>query len=148
VQYFGINIFVQSAIMEFYYSGQYLKHIKKLRLTISQHLFSYSKVLLAHLPENTRLSSPQGGLVLWVQIPGLNSNKLLVEAAKQNIHFRTGSEFSTLGLYQDCFRINFGWPIAKSGKEDDKQNKDGAVHRYQQLVTLCELAKKQLSDTY
>jgi DNA-binding transcriptional MocR family regulator len=144
VQYFGINIFVQRAIMEFYYSGQYLKHIKKLRLTISQHLYSYSKVLLAHLPKNTRLSSPQGGLVLWVQIPGLNSNKLLVEAAKQNIHFRTGSEFSTLGFYQDCFRINFGWPITQRPISDDVKNDDDALHRYQQLVILCELVSKQL----
>lgn len=145
VQYFGINIFVQSAIMEFYYSGQYLKHIKNLRLKISQHLYSYSKVLLEHLPTNTRLSSPQGGLVLWVQIPGLDSNKLLAAAAKQNIHFRTGSEFSTLGLYQDCFRINFGWPIVKSDQKHNKQNKNTAAYRYQQLVTLCELASEQVN---
>jgi len=145
VQYFGINIFVQSAIMEFYYSGQYIKHLKKLRLAISQHLYIYSKVLLKHLPESTRLSSPQGGLVLWVQIPGLDSNKLLEEAAKQDIYFRTGSEFSTLGLYQDCFRINFGWPIAKSFTESNAQNQDDSTQRYQQLVTLCELVNKQLS---
>ena len=73
-----------------------------------------------------------------------DSNKLLVEAAKQNIFFRTGAEFSTLGLYQDCFRINFGWPITKSYIKGDEQSKDSAVQRYQQLVTLCELANKQL----
>jgi len=144
VQYFGVNIFVQGAIMEFYYSGQYIKHVKKLRLTMSQHLFCYSKVLLEHLPDNTRLSSPKGGLVLWVQVPGLNSNRLLTEAAKQNIYFRAGSEFSTLDVYQDCFRINFGWSIAVSAKE--KSRRDCAVHRYQQLVSLCVLVCKQLMD--
>lgn len=145
-QYFGINIYVQSAIMEFVHSRQYLKHLKKLRLTISQHLHSYSKVLLEHLPEHSRLSSPQGGLVIWVQIPGLDGNKLLIEAAKQNIHFRTGAEFSSLGLYQDCFRINFGWPIAKNYSGDTEQSKDDAVHRYQQLVTLCQLVHNQFNN--
>jgi len=145
-QYFGINIYVQSGIMEFFHSRQYFKHLKKLRLTISQHLYLYSKLLLEHLPEHSRLSSPQGGLVIWVQIPGLDGNKLLVEAEKQNIYFRTGSEFSTLGLYQDCFRINFGWPIAKNHTGDNEENNDDAVHRYQQLVSLCQLVHKQLNN--
>jgi DNA-binding transcriptional MocR family regulator len=145
-QYFGINIYVQSAIMEFVHSRQYLKHLKKLRLTISQHLHCYSKALLEHLPENSRLSSPQGGLVIWVQIPGLDGRKLLIEAAKQNIHFRTGTEFSSLGLYQDCFRINFGWPIVKNYSGDIDKSKDDAVHRYQQLVTLCQLVHDQFDN--
>lgn len=41
VQTFGVNIFIQSAIAEFLYSGQYLKHLRKLRLAINQQMLSY-----------------------------------------------------------------------------------------------------------
>jgi DNA-binding transcriptional MocR family regulator len=148
IQTFGINIFVQSAILEFFYSGQYIKHLRKLRLTINQQMLSYYQILNENLPATTRISTPHGGLVMWIQIPELDSDKLLNEAIKHNIYFRVGSEFSTIGLYRDCFRINFGWPIHSkltTNDVDDKYVMD-AAQRYQQLLTLCQLVKSQLDD--
>ncbi|NQZ81313.1 MAG: PLP-dependent aminotransferase family protein [Colwellia sp.] len=146
IQTFGINIFVQSAILEFFYSGQYIKHLRKLRLTINQQMLSYYQLLKDKLPKNTRISTPHGGLVMWIQIPDLDSDKLLIKAIKHDIYFRVGSEFSTIGLYRDCFRINFGWPIQHKSLIDNIEEIDGAIRRYQQLLTLCQLVKVQLED--
>ncbi len=148
IQYFGINIFIQSAIFEFLYSGQYLKHLRKLRLAISQQMVSYYQLLKENLPSSARISTPQGGLVMWIQIPQLNSERLLSDAIKHGIYFRVGSEFSTIGLYQDCFRINFGWSIKDKLLTDNSEgteDKQAKTLRYQQLLCLCQLVKEQLS---
>ncbi|SFC71557.1 PLP-dependent aminotransferase family protein [Pseudoalteromonas denitrificans] len=140
VQNFGINLIVQNTFCEFIYSGQYLKHLKKLKLKLNQNVRDYHKLLIAHLPKQARISTPNGGLVLWVQIPNLNSKKLLKLAIKENIYFRAGFEFSTLDLYQDCFRINIGWSI----NDNNDVNNTEAVNRYEQLIKLCGLIKKQI----
>jgi len=140
IQHFGVNLTVQGTLFEFVYSGQYSKHLKKLRLTLNQNLRDYHKLLSLHLPKEARISTPQGGLVLWVQIPQLNSQELLKVAAKEKIYFRAGNEFSTIGLYNDCLRINIGWSI----NDTNKLSEDG--RRYQQLIKLCELINRQLRD--
>jgi len=144
VQYFGINIFIQSAIAEFFYTGQYLKHLRKLRLAINQQMVSYYQLLKENLPPTSRISTPQGGFVMWIQIPGLDSDKLLCEAINNDIYFRVGSEFSTIGLYQNCFRINFGWPIEDKSADDGTDDKAAVIKRNRQLLTLCQLVKTQL----
>jgi len=140
VQTFGVNQPVQNTLFEFIYSGQYSKHLKKLKLKLNQNVRDYHKLLRTFLPKSARISTPEGGLVLWIQVPKLNSQALLEEAIKKQIYFRAGNEFSTLNLYKDCFRINIGWSIHATDETDDK------AKRYQQLITLCELIKSQLNN--
>jgi DNA-binding transcriptional MocR family regulator len=140
IQHFGVNLTVQSTLFEFVYSGQYSKHLKKLKLTLNQNVRDYHKLLSQHLPKQARISTPEGGLVLWVQVPQLDSEELLKVAAKEKIYFRAGNEFSTIDLYKDCFRINVGWSINVTNKASE----DGK--RYQQLIKLCELINCILSD--
>ena len=133
IQNFGVNQVVQNMLFEFIYSGQYKKHLKKVKLALNQNVRDYHKLLCKHLPKNSRISTPQGGLVLWIQVPNLNSHALLQNAIKHQIYFRSGNEFSTLALYNDCLRINIGWSLNTT---DDKY---GAATLYQQLIKLCEL---------
>jgi DNA-binding transcriptional MocR family regulator len=139
IQHFGVNQIVQNTLFEFIYSGQYSKHLKKIRLKLNQNARDYHSLLSEHLPKLARISAPEGGLVIWIQVPQLNSQSLLKEAIKEEIYFRAGNEFSTIGLYKDCLRINVGWAIHGPTKLSEE-----AKH-YQQLITLCELIKKQLA---
>jgi DNA-binding transcriptional MocR family regulator len=140
VQSFGVNHPVQNAICEFIDSGQYLKHLKQLRLTLAQHALDYHVLLREHLPPQARLSAADGGMVIWIQIAGLDSQQLLTAARAQGIFFRGGNEFSTLDLYQDCFRLNIGWSIAG----DCALSPEGQLR--QQLISLCALISQLLSQ--
>jgi len=149
VEYFGVNLAAQYTLTEFIYSGLYLKHLRKLRLKLSQHSREYHQLLMTHLPNNAKISMPKGGIVIWVQVPNLDSYKLFEEAKKHNIYFRPGFEFSTIDLYQDCFRINIGWPIqsqkiAKDSSYD--KNQSMANQRYQEFLKLCELINLQVKS--
>ena len=87
---------------------------------------------MANLPADTRISLPEGGMVLWLQIPGIDALKLETEANKQEVDIRSGISFSTHDAYLDCIRINCGWPLIYS---EDK------ISAYQQLIRLCQLIK-------
>jgi len=140
IQHFGVNLTVQSTLFEFIYSGQYSKHLKHLKLKLNQNVRDYHKLLSQYLPKQARISTPQGGLVLWIQVPQLNSQVLLNVAAKEKIYFRAGNEFSTIGLYNDCLRINIGWSINGTSQTPEERE------RHQQLIKLCELIKATLGD--
>jgi DNA-binding transcriptional MocR family regulator len=58
-------------------------------------------------PEGTRVSRPQGGFVLWVEMPKKVDSILLYKKAKgQGITIAPGSIFSIEGKYRNCVRLN------------------------------------------
>jgi DNA-binding transcriptional MocR family regulator len=143
IRNYGVNLVVQNMLYEFIYSGQYAKHLKKLKIKLNQNVRNYHKLLSQNLPKNARISTPQGGLVLWIQIPNLSAQALLSQAIEHKIYFRVGNEFSTLDLYKDCFRINIGWGITDNYSINETEQPK--FLRYKQLITLCHLIKKQFN---
>lgn len=115
----GQNTVVQSGIADFLNSGQYRKHLALVRSRLNANMCAYQNLLKTMLPENVAISQPRGGLVLWVQVPGLDANTLELEAASANLDLRLGSFFTTRPkLYQEYFRINIGWALTDSYDEE------------------------------
>ena len=68
--------------------------------------------LLRAFPSGTRLSRPQGGLVLWVELPEeFDTNVLYEQASAERIAFVPGQMFSASGRYRNCLRLNCGNPM-------------------------------------
>jgi len=138
VQYFGVNNIVQHTVYEFINTGQYAKHLKKLTSTLASHARQYHSLLRELLPDNTKISVAEGGMVIWLQLDNMHSQTVLKAALKHDVPFRAGSEFTTLEYYQNCLRLNIGWPIVANEKDTaDKQAE--AVALRSKLVILCEL---------
>ena len=78
----------------------------------------YLSYLAQHLPQDVNISNPQGGMVLWLQIPTLNQQTFAQAVATQNLDIRLGHLFSTLDLYSNCLRINFGYSLGGEAKQD------------------------------
>lgn len=108
VRTLGHNQPVQLALADYIANGYYDKHLKKVNKALSSHYAEYIQYLQRHLPDDSELLTPHGGLVLWIRIPQLDTEKLAIELVKQKIHIKPGNVFSTTSLYQDCFRINIG----------------------------------------
>ncbi|WP_417594849.1 PLP-dependent aminotransferase family protein [Oceanospirillum sp.] len=111
VNHFGISTPVQAGLADFINTGQYRRHLNRARIQLQKNLKDYREYLLAHLPEGSAVSQPTGGMVLWLQIPGLNSQSLWQQAIKEGLDLRIGPAFTTLDYYQDYVRINAGWPL-------------------------------------
>lgn len=131
---YGINYITQMSFAEFFNGGEYRTYIKRVQHVLYRQLQDYQQLLQQQLPENARISMPDGGLVLWIQIPELDATQLEKDAQEQGIDIRSGTNFSTLPLYKNYFRINCGWPL-------DEVLTDNTSPR-QKLLSLCQMIKK------
>jgi DNA-binding transcriptional MocR family regulator len=101
----------QAAMAHFLGNGRYEYHLKKLRKALHTQYLKYTQAIIEYFPEGTKLSRPQGGFVLWVELPKkVNASKLRLEAMKHHISVVPGKIFSVRCNYNNFIRISFGKP--------------------------------------
>jgi DNA-binding transcriptional MocR family regulator len=128
----GTPVILQKTIANFLRDGGYDHHLRSIRRAYQNQLHLFSQAVLRHFPAGTRLSRPQGGFVLWAELPNrVDTHKLHTEALKLRIAIAPGVLFSVKERYRNCVRINCGIPWGEPIE--------------QAVRTLGELAKKQLA---
>ena len=101
----------QAAIAHFLQIGRYEYHLKGLRRALHSQCLRYMQGIVDYFPEDTKVSRPHGGFVLWVQLnKKVNAFKLRTEAMKHNISIMPGKIFSASCNYSNCIRISYGKP--------------------------------------
>ncbi len=126
----GTPVVLQKTVSDFLRNGGYDHHLRSIRRAYQNQLHLFSQAVLRHFPEGTRLSRPQGGFVLWVELPpGVDTLRLHRDALKHRINIAPGALFSVKDRYRNCLRLNCGLPWSEPI--------EAAVR------TLGELARKQ-----
>jgi DNA-binding transcriptional MocR family regulator len=122
---------LQITLAEFLESGGYARHLRALRRHFAQQVQQTSQAVFDYFPSGTRVTRPQGGFVLWVELPAkCDALRLHREALAENIGLMPGPMFSaSKKTYRNCIRLSCGYPW--SGRID------------QALLRLGELAKAQ-----
>jgi DNA-binding transcriptional MocR family regulator len=101
----------QQAIAHFLGIGRYEYHLKKLRKALHTQCLRYLQAIMQYFPEHTKVSRPQGGFVLWVELDKkLNAYQLYREALKHHIAVAPGQLFSVQGQFGNCLRISYARP--------------------------------------
>lgn len=101
----------QHAIAHFLSIGRYEYHLKKLRKVLHTQCLRYIQGIMQHFPAQTKVSRPQGGFVLWVELDKkLNAYLLYQEALKRQVAVAPGQLFSVQGLFSNCLRISYARP--------------------------------------
>ncbi len=101
----------QAAMAHYLQHGRYEYHLKNIRRALHTQCLRYLQAIIDHFPEDTKVSRPHGGFVLWVQLnKKVNTFKLRAEAMKYNISVVPGKIFSANCNYNNCIRISFGKP--------------------------------------
>lgn len=113
---YGVALPTQLAVADFIDSGQYAKHVRHRRAKLLDLRRQYLDYLAEHLPAGVNISNPQGGMVLWLQVPGLDCEAFAIAVDQHKLDIRLGKLFSTLDLYRDCLRINIGYPLEGEAK--------------------------------
>lgn len=103
----------QTAVAKYLSGGSFDKHLSQLRRTLRSQIQQYIKAVLEFFPEGTRVSLPQGGYILWVQLPeGINSLALFERARERMISIIPGPAFSSeKGRFHDYIRISCSYPL-------------------------------------
>lgn len=101
----------QLAIAEFIAKGHYLLHLRRMRKQYKRNCDLMIEWINRYFPTGTRVSQPQGGFALWVELPEefdtYTLNRLL-EA--HDVQVANGNIFSAAGKYRHCIRLNFANP--------------------------------------
>lgn len=96
----------QMAVSEFIAQGYYEKHLRRVRRDYRRDRDAVIGWLKREMPEGTRISYPQGGYLLWVELSDhIDSNELNQQAKLEGVSIAPGTLFSASGKYKNFMRI-------------------------------------------
>lgn len=97
----------QLAVAEFLTNGGYDHHLRRIRRIYARQTALLREAVARHFPAGTRVSRPEGGYILWVEMPeGFDSFTLYEAALREGIGIAPGQIFTLGDGYRNCFRIN------------------------------------------
>ena len=97
----------QMALAEYLSSGGYDRHLRRLRRRCKDGVRRVIAKVGECFPEGTRVTRPQGGYVVWVELPrGLDALRLHSDALAESISIIPGPIFSATRRYRNCLRLN------------------------------------------
>lgn len=102
----------QEALSRYLQRGGYERHLRQLRQVLEAQRDRALKAVARHFPAGTRVTQPQGGYFLWLELPrGVDALQLHRLALSQRISLAPGQLFSAdHARFGHCVRINFGHP--------------------------------------
>ncbi len=99
----------QRALAGYLAKGGYDKHLRQLRHQLMLQQLQYSQAISAHFPSDIRMTPPQGGYFLWLQLPEtVDSLALFQSAIRHNISLAPGHMFSSKQQFANYIRLNVG----------------------------------------
>ncbi len=122
----------QLTVAAFLANGGYERHLRQLRRTYQRQMSRMTQAICQYFPPETRVTRPQGGHVLWLELPPeFEVMELYQEALQGKISIAPGVIFSPSESYSNCLRLNCGLPWSEPIN--------------QAMETLGMLVKKQLA---
>ncbi|MCW5624399.1 MAG: PLP-dependent aminotransferase family protein [Burkholderiales bacterium] len=99
----------QAAIAEFLAHRSVDRHLRPLRQTLMRQLDGMSAAVSRYFPAGTRVTRPEGGYQLWVELPeSVDALELFRLALDHDISLAPGPIFSAHRGFGHCIRLNFG----------------------------------------
>lgn len=110
-----------AAIAHFLENDRYEHHLRGMRKQLHTQSLRYLQAVADYFPEDTLVTRPMGGFVLWLALnEDINTFELYELALKHKISFAPGRMFSLQDRYRNCLRISFGNPWSKPVEEGIK----------------------------
>ena len=102
---------VQMAIADYLRSGNYDRFMRKVRKSYQEQVGQMRSAIAKYFPEETRVSLPRGGFVLWVELPKpVDGVELFSAALARGVSFTPGELFSPRQKFRNYIRVCAGLP--------------------------------------
>jgi len=103
------NPLAHETIANFLENDRYENHLRKLRQTLHRNTLQFHRLIGEHFPEDTRVSRPQGGFHLWVELnKKTNTIELYNKVITHKISFTPGRMYTLRNQYNNCLRLSTG----------------------------------------
>ena len=102
---------IQDGIALYLRQDSYDAHLTRLREALVTQQSALLSSLQKHFPNGYRVTRPDGGYFVWVELPrGVDSLELHRLALEQGISLAPGPIFSPRREFRNCVRLNYGHP--------------------------------------
>jgi DNA-binding transcriptional MocR family regulator len=92
----------------------YDRHLRALRRQLKSQTFNIAEAIRKCFPEGTRLCLPQGGALLWVQLPTrISGSDLYLRALEHHISILPGRACAIGEGFESFIRIGCGYPFTE-----------------------------------
>lgn len=99
----------QLAAAEYMASSDYERHLRRLRIALRSQRERMAEAIARYFPVGTRLSMPDGGLTLWLELPDkLQSKKVFDAALREGVLVAPGEMFSNSNRFDHFLRLSCG----------------------------------------
>jgi DNA-binding transcriptional MocR family regulator len=118
----------QEVIAQFIRDGGYDHHLRRLRAALKTQMHQMVDAVARHFPAGCRLSLPQGGLLLWIELPRhVDSREVFALARLEHIGVAPGAAFSISRRFDHFIRLQYGDPWSPK--------LEAAIQKLGQIVT-------------
>ncbi|MGE4318330.1 MAG: PLP-dependent aminotransferase family protein [Deferribacterales bacterium] len=105
------NDIMQLTLAHYLASGKMPRHLRRMNSNFKAQVETYTYHILKNFPEGTRVTRPKGGFVLWAEMPEqVDTLDMYPRALDEKISFSPGGIFTSQQKYNNCMRINCGFP--------------------------------------
>jgi len=103
----SVNSPGQLALAHILQHGHYDREVRRSASEYVRAIARMTDRVTQLFPEDTRVSRPAGGFVLWVELPeDINTTALMAQAMDEGVSFAPGPLFSASGKFGHCLRLN------------------------------------------
>jgi DNA-binding transcriptional MocR family regulator len=100
------SVHPQLAIARLIESGDFDRHRQRILPHFGNALLHNATLIQKHFPDQTRISQPRGGVVLWVELPRMvHIDRLYQDAIRAKVCVAPGTMFSASGHYHHHMRL-------------------------------------------
>lgn len=101
----------QATLVHYLRDHSFDRHLRALRAKLAWQLQLFTRAMEAAFPPDCRITRPQGGYLLWAELPrGVDALRLHALAQQDHIGIAPGPLFSAQRGYRQFVRLNFGHP--------------------------------------
>lgn len=103
------NVLAHEAVANFLENERYDNHLRTLRQTLYRNTLFFQRYISEHFPEDARISRPQGGFHLWVELnKKTDTVELYNKVIRHKISFTPGRMYTLQNQYNNCLRLSTG----------------------------------------
>lgn len=98
-----------AAVGSFLENDRYENHLRKLRHTLHRNSLQFLRCISEYFPDDTKVTIPQGGLHIWVELnKKMDTVELYNSAMQHKISIAPGRMFTLQNQYNHCLKLSCG----------------------------------------
>lgn len=102
-------VLAQEVLAQFMHDGGYDHHMRRLRAALRDQVRAVADAVARFFPPGCACSLPQGGFMLWIELPRhVDSRQVFAQAKAAHVGVAPGAAFSLTRRYDHCIRLQCG----------------------------------------